>query len=343
MPRSLRWLALGGITVAILGTVLVAQSDKPSAAKQAEAAKAFLGTLDGDARGKASFKFDDAARTEWYFTPQQKDKKSTRKGLKIEDMTAAQKAAALDLLKAGLGTKGYETASTIMSLESILNDLEKGGANVRNPNWYFVSIFGEPSNTGAWGWRFEGHHLSINVTLNNGEVVSATPLVFGSNPAEVKDGPKKGLRSQAEIEDAARALIASLDESQQKTARQAKQFSEVREKFADAGVGEPVGLPHGKMTAKQQELFEKLILAYSVRMPSDVAAAEWKRIKDAGLDKVHFGYCIEEGKPGKPFTYRVQGPTFVVEFINVQADSAKNPANHIHSGWRRLPKDFEVK
>jgi hypothetical protein len=310
----------------------------------AEAANAFLATLPADAKKKATFAWDDPNRTVWFFTPQQdKQKQPLRKGLKLEDMTAAQKAAALDLLKAGLSTKGYEQASTIMSLESILADLEKSGANTRNSNWYFMSIFGEPSNTGSWSWRFEGHHLSVNVTLTNGEVVDATPIVFGSNPAEVRDGARKGLRTLAEIEDLAKELIATLDETQVKAAKQAKQFAEIREKAAEAGVGEPVGVAMGKLNEKQQAMLQQLIAAYAARMPADVEAAELKRIKDAGREKIHFAYCIEENKPGKPYTYRVQGQTFVVEFLNVQADSAKNPANHIHSGWRRLPADFVVK
>ncbi len=344
MSRPYRWLAVGSLTFICVSAVLVAQSDKPSGAKQAEAAKALLAKLPAEAKAKAMFTFDDPHRTAWYFTPRQEKKQSLRKGLMIADMTAAQKEAALALLKSGLSNQGFEQASTIMSLEGVLNTLEGDrGGNVRDPNWYFVSIFGEPSNTGSWGWRFEGHHLSVNVTLNNGEVVDATPVLFASNPAEVKSGPRKGLRALPGIEETVKELIASLDEVQRKTARQAKQFSEVREGYAEAKVGEPVGITHGKLRDEQKKLLEKLMTMYSTRMPPDVSVAEWQRLRQAGIDKVHFGYCIEEKKPGQPYTYRIQGPTFVVEFLNVQADSAKNPANHIHSAWRRLPADFVKK
>jgi hypothetical protein len=227
-----------------------------------------------------------------------------------------------------------------MSLESILADLEKNGPIVRDPNWYFVTVFGEPSNTGKWGWRIEGHHLSVSCTLDRGAVAAPTPVTFGANPAEVKDGPRKGLRTLPGIEDLANDLSASLDADQQKVARQAKQFPEINEKKPRAGVGEPVGLPAGKMTDAQKATLWKLIEAYAGRLPEEVAAAELKGVKDAGVEKVHFAYCVEEQKPGKPHTYRVQGPTFVIEFLNVQADSAKNPANHIHSAWRHLPADF---
>lgn len=330
---------------AVAGIALVAQQAQPTGGKMAEAANKFLATLPAELKAKAAFKFDDPHREKWYFTPQQdKQKQFTRKGVRLEELDEKQKAAALELLRAGLSAKGFEQATTIVSLETVLKDLEgTKGAMVRNPNWYFVSVFGEPSNTGAWGWRFEGHHLSVNVTLDKGQVVTATPIVFGVNPAEVRDGPKKGLRTVPEIEELAKQLIASLTDDQKASAKQAKQLPEIREGFPDAGISEAVGIAAGKLTNEQKATLGKLLTAYAARLPADVAATEMARVRDAGMDKVTFAYCIEEAKPGKPYTYRLHGPTFVVEFLNVQADAAGNPANHIHSGWRRLPNDFSMK
>jgi len=327
---------------ALSGVVIVAQATNTAGAKMAVAANAFVGSLTAEQKAKACFPFDSPERENWHFVPlQDKDKKPTRKGLKFEDLADGQKAVAIDLLKAGLSEKGYGQATTIMSLESLLADLEgNGGAMVRNPNWYFVSIYGEPSNTGKWGWRIEGHHLSVNLTLDNGKVVSATPIQLGANPAEVKAGARKGLRTLPEIENLAKELIKSLDAEQVKAAKQAKQFGEVEAQTARVKVKDPVGLPYAKMTDGQKATLWKLMEAYANRATGESAEDELKRAKDAGLDKVCFGYCIEEDKPGKPYTYRVQGPTFLIEFLNVQADSAKNPANHIHSAWRRLPADF---
>lgn len=326
---------------ALAGAAMVANQAPPAAAGMATATDKFLATLTPEQKKKATFAYDDPQRTKWFFTPQQdKQKQPTRKGLRMEELDAKQKAAALELLKTGLSGTGYDQATTIMSLESILADLEKNGAMTRNPNWYFVSVFGEPSNTGKWGWRIEGHHLSVNVTLDKGEVVSATPVLFGANPADVRDGPKKGLQTLGEIETLAKDLIKSLDAEQVKVARQAKQFPEIKEGQATAGVGEPVGITPDKLTDEQKGMLRKLAEAYANRLPKDLARAEIQRVRDAGVEKVHFAYCVEEDKKGKPYTYRIQGPTFVVEFLNTQADSAGNPANHIHSGWRRLPSDF---
>lgn len=340
MSRSRPFLFAFAV-IALAGVALVANQSPPPGAKQSDAAKKFLGTLTEEQRKKATFEFDSPERTKWFFTPQQEKKTFTRKGVRVEELDEKQKMAALELLKTGLSEKGYEQAQTIISLEALLAELEGSkGAMVRNPAWYFISIFGEPSNTGPWGWRFEGHHLSINITLDKGEVLTATPIVFGANPADVKNGPNKGLRVIPETEDLAKKLIASLSEDQNKLAKQAKQFPEIREGHPDAKVGEPVGIPAAKLSDEQKATLWKLVEVYANRQPAAAAAAELARVKDAGPDKIHFGYCVDEAKKGKPYTYRIQGPTFVIEFLNVQADAAGNPANHIHSGWRRLPGDF---
>src|SRR5262249_13591598 len=156
----------------------------------------------------ALFKFDDPERTNWHYIPlQDRDKRPTRKGLPLQDMNDEHKQAALSLLRAGTSDSGYQKATTIMSLEAILRDLEKGGVMVRRPEWYFFSIFGEPAKESKWGWRVEGHHLSLNFVVDHGKVTAATPAFFGANPATVKDGDRKGLRTLPEAEDLALELF----------------------------------------------------------------------------------------------------------------------------------------
>jgi hypothetical protein len=337
-------LAALAVTVAVVTSVaIVGQAEpKTSGGKMQLAAGKFIASLTPELKEKATFAFDDAHRLKWYFTPQQAKRSFTRKGVRLEEMNADQKAAAMALLKTGLSRTGYEQATTILTLEGLLNELEGGkGGMVRNTGWYFVSVFGEPSGTGKWGWRFEGHHLSVNYTLDRGEVVSATPLLFAANPADVKDGEKKGLRALPAIEDHARALIKSLDEKQDAVARQGKEFAEIKEGQPRADVGNPVGIPAADLTGAQRETLQKLLAAYTDRMPEDVAAAEQKRAVSTPPGKLFFAYSGSP-VPGKPYTYRIYAPEFVVEFLNVQADSARNPANHIHSAWRRLPADFAL-
>ena len=341
MRASLRLLALPVCLSALAGVAILADQAKPPAADMTTAANQFLDSLDAEQKQAASFDVDSKHRAEWYFTPQQKNGQSLRQGVRLDKLNQGQRDAAMNLLKAGLSKQGFDQATTIMMLESILATLEKPGGNTRDPEWYFVSIFGTPSNSGKWGWRFEGHHLSVNFTFDQGAVTSATPLLFGANPAIVQSGPKKGLRTLPQIETLAKKLIDSLDAKQKTLAEQPEQFPEVKEGQATADVGKPVGIPAKQLNDKQEKLLRELVQAYATRLAKPLAMRELQRVDKAGFDKVKFGYHIDEKKPGKPYTYRIQGPTFVVEFLNVQSDSAGNPANHIHSAWRQLPRDFE--
>jgi hypothetical protein len=325
----------------VVGAAYVAQATESAEAKMADAADRFLAGLSADQKAKAALEFDDKERFNWHFTPyQDANKKPKHHGLPLEDMTDAQKDAAKALLRAGTSKDGFEKATTIMSLETILAELEKGKGPQRNSGNYFFVIFGKPSKTGAWGWRVEGHHLSLNFTLDKGKVASATPAFFGANPALLMAGPKKGFRTLPEAEDYAKALLQALDDDQKIVALQKEPFPEIEEAAKVATkVGEPKGLAAAKMNDKQRDLLQKLLQGYADRMPADIAAVEMSRVREAGLDKVHFAYQGGLAQ-GERHSYRVQGPTFVVEFLNIQADSANNPANHIHSAWRSLKNDF---
>lgn len=338
---NLSRLALGGLALSgLIVLAIVGQDTTPTATKMSEAANDFLNSLTAEQKARVTFAFDDPHRTQWFFTPQQdKDKKPTRKGLRLEELDDKQKAKFLALLKTGTSQTGYEQASTIMSLEAILRDTEKKGVNVRNPEWYFVSIFGKPDKTGSWGWRIEGHHMAISYTIKNGVIDSPTPFFFGANPANVLDGDRKGLRTLPEIEDIARDLIKSFKPEINKMALQEKHFAEVGEKTERANVNAPVGVPYEQMSDESKQLLLKLVTAYAKRMPNDVAEAELKRVKEGDYNKIYFAYSGSP-QPGRAWTYRVHGPTFVVEFLNVQPDGSGNPNNHIHSSWRRLPVDF---
>lgn len=341
---NLRRLLLSSLVLGIvLSATLLGQEKDPVGTRMTEAAEKWLALLNDDQKGKAIFPFDSPERSNWFFIPlQDKANNPTRKGLRLEKMTAEQKEAARSLVAAGTSGKGYAKVIGIMSLESILRELEatKVGGLVRNPEWYFFTVFGSPSKTGKWGWRVEGHHLSLNFTVDRGKVVSATPYFLGANPAELRTGPKKGLRTLPEAEGPPRQLLEALSAEQKTLALQPKQFEEIEQGKTKPNVGPPVGLPAAKMDDKQKGILRQLLQGYADRMPAEVGTAEMARVMEAGLDKVHFALARDEDKPGKPFSYRVQGPTFVIEFLNIQNDSAGNPANHIHSSWRNLEGDF---
>jgi len=335
-----RMIVAGLALASVAGLALVAQQTAASGGQMVEAAQKFLGALGEEQKKQATFAFDDKERTNWNFVPlQDGERKSTRKGVPLEAMSPAQKKAALDLVRAGTSDAGNIAAVTIMSLEAILAEQEKKGAMVRNPEWYFFTIFGTPAKTGKWGWRVEGHHLSLNFTMDGEQVVASTPAFFGSNPAEIKGGPKKGHRPLASAEDYARELFSALTDEQRQVAQQPKHFDEPGQKTLTPKLGQPVGLAAAKLNESQRTSLMKLLKSYTERMPAGVGAVEYKLAQDAKPEEIYVAYSGDPA-PGKGYTYRVHGPTFVVEFLNVQGDSAGNKANHIHSAWRRIKGDF---
>jgi hypothetical protein len=344
---TLKRLLLLACLTALLGTAaFVAREAEGPGLRMTAAAEKFLANLNDAQKKKATFDFDDEERYRWFFTPQQKAKKATRKGVPLSEMSEKQQELARALLSTGTSEAGFKKATAVMSLESILHELESkrkgGGGIVRDPAWYFFTLFGTPSKAGKWGWRVEGHHLSLNFTLDGGKVVAATPFFLGANPAEVKAGPHKGQVTLPESLKPYHDLVAALTDEQRKTARDPKmaKFKEIEEEKSKPTIGAPIGLKAKELSEKQKALLWKLIEGYAQRMPEDVAAYELAQVKKAGLDEVHFAYAINEKAKGSPFKYRVQGPTFVIEFVNEQSDSAGNPANHIHSSWRNIKGDF---
>lgn len=340
---KIRRLLLGAVILGCFATLaVIGREAEPSTNRMTTSAEKFVALMTPEQKTKALFPFESKERINWNFVPlQDKEKNPTRKGLRFQEMTAEQKKAALALLESGTSEGGYKRATTIMSLETILHDLEsKSPNNVRSPDWYFVSIYGSPAKTGKWGWRFEGHHLSLSYTLDSGKVLSATPSFFGANPAEVKTGDRKGLRTLPEAEEPVAQLLESLSDEQRKVAIQTRQFGEIEQGKSKTNVGATVGLSAEKMNAAQKDSLWKLLEGYANRMPADIASEQLAAVKKAGLEKVHFALAREESKPGKPYSYRIQGPTFVIEFLNIQSDAANNPANHIHSSWRNMAGDF---
>jgi hypothetical protein len=336
-------LLVGVLAGGLVGAACLSREEASVGVQMTDAAAKLVDSFNADQKDKALFAFDDKERTNWHFVPLQDAKKQpTRKGLRLEQMSNEQQGMAKALLRAGTSQSGFLKATTIMGLEAILAHLEKGGAMVRNPGWYFVSIFGTPSKSTKWGWRIEGHHLALNFVVDSGKVVASTPAFFGANPAEIKMGTQKGYRTLPEEEDLAKQLFASLDDEQRKVALQKEQFQEIEQGKPVAQPGAPKGLSASKMNEKQRGVLQNLIQSYADRMPSNVAAAEMEKVKGGGLDKIHFAFAQDADKPGKPYTYHIQGPAFLIEFLNVQADSAKNPANHIHSCWRDLDGDFGI-
>jgi hypothetical protein len=298
------------------------------AQEMADAANNFLAALTPELKAKAVFEFTDAQRLDWHFIPK------PRKGLALKEMTSPQRLLAHALLGSGLSQRGYMKATTIMSLEQILYELENKAPH-RDSDVYYVSIFGQPGKA-AWAWRVEGHHLSLNFTVGDDEVLAVTPSFFGANPAQIQTGPRKGLRVLGSEEDLARQLATSLSPEERKVAIVNTDAPRdiITGNDRKAHLLEPAGIAADKLSKPQQDLLISLLKEYVFRYRAEIAEADMKAIEQAGRAKIHFAWAGGLA-PGEGHYYRIQGPTFLMEYDNTQ-----NNANHIHTVWRDLPNDF---
>ena len=304
-----------------------------AAREMAGAADNLWDSLAPEQKLKAGFEFTDPLRYDWHFIPR------PRQGLPLKEMAGEQRALAHALLASGLSQSGYIKAETIMSLEQILASIEKGKGPVRDPELYFFNIFGKPGSTDPkhpWGWRVEGHHLALNFTIVGDKGVAGGPTFMGTNPAEVRDGPRKGLRVLGEEELLARKLVKSLNADQRKKAVVLEEaprdiFSLALRKAEPLG---PAGILLPDLDGGQKELVHTLVVLYAERLRPELAADDLAKILKAGVDKIGFAWAggLE---PGQPHYYRIQGPTFLIEYDNTQ-----NNANHVHSVWRDFEGDF---
>ena len=297
------------------------------------AATRFLDALTPEQRKQAIFAIESQERLRWNFIP---DETFPRNGLPLKAMTEPQRKLAHEMLKTGLSDRGYLTYTAIIQLENILQVIEAGGKLARDPSAYRFSVFGEPSAAGTWGWRVEGHHVSLHFTMMKGRVVASTPSFAGSNPAEVRDGAQKGQRTLAVLEDTARALAMALDEKQRQVGiiNATAPNEIVTGTTLDLNPLSPAGLSASAMTAAQRDLLMKVIDAYAGLMATEIAADRLAKIKAAGMDNIGFAWAgpVERGAQ---HYYRVQGPTFLIEF-----DNSQNGGNHVHSVWRDFNGDF---
>lgn len=320
--------------------------------RMGEAAAAFLAALTPDQRRQAVLDFgDDQARTFWHYTP------IPRKGLPLSEMDFSQQRLALQLVATGLSRPGYVAASTIMGLETTLDMIEDWQRPLpgRDSRLYYLSLFGEPDAKAPWSWRFEGHHISLNYTLVNGQIASPTPTFFGANPAEASFGSVGVLRPLGGSEDLARELVHALSDDQRRQVVLAAtapedilttnaaflrghEFSpqDMAPALSQALIYSeaPKGLAGQQMKPAQQEILSTLLQHYISRMPDEIAELETQKLAATSLTDIHFVWAggVERGQP---HYYRLQSQGLLVEYDNTQ-----NDANHIHSVWRDPADDF---
>ena len=306
-----------------------------SEAQMLEATNAFINLLDSSQRAEALYPFDADERYNFHYFPIE-----NRKGISFNELNEAQKQAVKNLIKTSLSEESTKKIDEIMSLESILKQIEKRKADdhYRDPGKYNLTIFGLPSNNTNWGWRFEGHHICFNFSAKDKKIVSGTPGFFGANPAIVREGQHKGMQVLKEETDNGFAMLHSLTKEQLKKAlidtnAPGEIITFVSRK---AMIDHPAGILYSEMTTQQQEQFLKLVNVYVHRYTKLFADEMLKEIQQAGLNNLRFAWAGNlKPEIGKAYYYRVQGPTIIIEY-----DNSQNNANHIHSVLRDLKNDF---
>jgi hypothetical protein len=316
-----------GLALVITAPLLRAHE---AATEMVAAAKTFLGSLNAEQKKQATYPLTDAERENWNFVP------IARNGLSFKNTSTQVQALGIALLRTGLSHTGVAKSQAIMQLELFLKEQEKDTVGRRDPTNYLVTIFGEPAADKSWGWRFEGHHLSINFTIVDGKHVFFVPSFMGTNPAEVRQGPRKGERVLAEEEDLGLALINSLDDAQRKIAIFApealKEIVTTNKKRVDPL--SPEGIAAHRLTAPQREKLFGLVKVYLHRARPELADEAFGKISAAGLDKITFAWAGGLDRSKQTY-YRIQGPTFLIEFDNSQGNG-----NHIHTTVRDFKGDF---
>lgn len=320
----------------IVGNSFSCRSQPPGKAPgaMAEAARQFLETLSDRQKAKAQFSFDQEERYNWHYIPR------NRKGIPLYELNSAQRTAAMNLLHMALSDTGFSKATAIIELEATLREMEGRPANddYRDPGQYFLSIFGDPVTDSIWGWRLEGHHLSLNFSSENNRLVSGTPGFFGTNPAVVLSGPEKGKHILKDETELGFALLHSLDAAQKEKAVISSRAPSEIITGADrqALIRDTSGIRYDELNPSQQDIFMQLLSVYIHRYTRLFAQAMMQEIEQAGLHQLRFSWAgAQQPGRGNPHYYRIQGPSLIIEYDNTQ-----NNANHIHTVIRDLNHDF---
>ena len=305
-----------------------------AAEELARAVRGWLDGLDTGQRATATYSFLGPERFAWDYRP------GARGGLALAEMRPDQRAAALSVVDVAMSARGAGEVAAIIALEPILGALERQTGRSRferDPELFWFSVFGDPDAGAPWSWRIGGHHVAIQLTVADGQVVSSAPSFLGANPAVVPSVPRAGARALTGEETLARELLAGLSPEQRAIAI----VDPVAPPDIHSGNGAradlraiPSGIRHDDLTPPQQAALETVIWHYLGRARDDVAAAEWERIADAGLAATTFAWAGPV-EPRRGHYYAVRGPRFLVEYDNTQ-----DGANHIHAVWRDLTNDW---
>lgn len=329
------------ITILFLGSALLMLASRPPEGSETiRAATHFFDSLSAMQKAVAVTSFGAEHRFHWHYFPDSMIEAAyghARMGVSYKFLSDEQEGLADGLLRSGLSAQGLSKAKGIMKLEEILRITENDTSGHRDREAYYFSFFGEPSSAGAWGWRFEGHHLSLNFTVKDGALVSASPAFYGANPNRVLEGADKGLMVLGKEDAIARELVVSLEKDQlDQAVLQDLAYPDILT-FVDRRAkleNEPTGLPASKLSDGSFKLLRSLVAEYASNASEAITSQRMKSFDSAPREKVFFAWTGST-QPGEAVYYRVQTPEFLIEYDNTQ-----DQGNHSHSVWRDWEGDF---
>jgi hypothetical protein len=321
--------ALAGMAVLPDAALGEAEAELAPAADLLARVRQVLAGLDPDRRKAASFAWNGSEWRSWnYFGVGG----FVKPGLRLEQMNAAQKEAAWGVLGAIWSPAGVAKARNVMLLQDVLAE-SGNGRGQRSSERFSLSVFGTPSETGAWGLRFEGHHLTQSVAVRDNRIVSVTPHSFSSYPNRVKSGRHAGLNTLKDEEQIARKIFGDLPPKLQARARigETTPYNILSYAGRERANAKKAGLPAAELSPGQRDLLWQLIETYAVQhFPAAANAAQRGRIRSGDREAVHFAW-YGPNTPEKAFGYRVIGDGFVVEMASVDPE-----AQHLHTIYHDL-------
>jgi hypothetical protein len=294
------------------------------------ATRKLLSSLDGDQRKAAAFAWNGPEWNGWNYFGSVGG--FIKPGLRLEQMNAAQKAAAWELLATLFSPAGLAKTKNVMLLQDILA-ASGNGTGQRSSERFSLAVFGTPAETGTWGFRCEGHHLTQSVAVRDNRIVSVTPSSFSAIPNRVKSGPHTGLNTLKDEEGLARRLMADLAPKLQGRARvgDSTPYNILSYAGRERANAKKVGLPAAELSSAQRDLLWRMVELYSVEhFPAALSAAQRTRVQSGDRQAVHFAWYAGN-TPETAFGYRVIGDGFVIEMASVDAE-----AQHLHTIYHDL-------
>ena len=313
------------------------------------AADSLIKTLSPLQKRSALLAFNDTARIKWNNLPVGM---RARAGISVGDMTEQQRRLLHRILSASLSSQGYLKATGIMHLDNLLNMWVDTAYSRHDFNdtvrqilvdlkWshrnYYLAFFGLPSDAN-WGFKIEGHHLSVNLTFT-GDKISVTPWFIGTDPAEMQMTQYAGWRVLGQEEDLGIKLINILTADQQQIATRNTEVPGDMITGAESGkrLIDYWGIKGGQLDKKQKAVLLYIIREYVFNMEYEKATEEYDKIIKAGVDNIYFGW-IGPYDEYRQHYFVLNGPTFLIEFDN--AGGPRGSANHIHTIWREKGNEF---